>query len=141
MSSVELPAKDFYLKNIHKSSVNDPFFIHLKTLSGLKPIVDESINNYLHDISFNFEEFKSKISQQLDKKFMLWNNEMFFIDYLTEEDIDIIPEYTLKKGRNGYNTIVIHSKNKNSFHLLLRWKNHAGVLFPAWQIKFNRKDK
>ena len=40
----------------------------------------------------------------------------------------------------GYNTVILTNKNKTvEYHMLLRWKNHAGVLFPAWQIKFKRK--
>ena len=66
---------------------------------------------------------------------MLWKNGKFYLDTLTEENIDILAEKNLK----GNNTIVIKTINdKAEYHLLLRWKNHAGVLFPAWQIKFKR---
>ena len=142
----ELPTKEFYLKNIHKNVVNHPFFIHLKKIDNFKVTVDESIDDYLQNfLDFDFDSFILKIKQQLDKKFMLWDGEQFHLDLLTEEDLNIIPEKFLKKGRTGfYNTVIIKSQNGNSYHLLLRWKNHAGVLFPAWQIKFKRglnKDK
>ena len=136
----ELPTKEFYLKNIHKNVVNHPFFIHLKKIDNFKVTVDESIDDYLQNfLDFDFDAFILKIKQQLDKKFMLWDGEQFHLDFLTEEDLNIIPEKFLKKGRTGfYNTVIIKSQNGNSYHLLLRWKNHAGVLFPAWQIKFKR---
>ena len=136
----ELPTKEFYLKNIHKNVVNHPFFIHLKKIDNFKVTVDESIDDYLQNfLDFDFDSFILKIKQQLDKKFMLWDGEQFHLDLLTEEDLNIIPEKFLKKGRTGfYNTVIIKSQNGNSYHLLLRWKNHAGVLFPAWQIKFKR---
>ena len=135
----ELPTKEFYLKNIHKNSVNHPFFIHLKEVDDFKVTVDESIDDYLQNfLEFDFDAFKEKIKLQLDKKFMLWENEEFHLDSLTEEDLDIIPEKNLKKGKNGYNTLIVKTTGKTEYHLLLRWKNHAGVLFPAWQIKLKK---
>jgi hypothetical protein len=139
LTNHELPSKEYYLKNIHKSSVNHPFFIHLKEVDDFKVTVDKSINDYLQNfLDFDFDVFKEKMKHQLDKKFMLWENEQFYLDTLTQEDLDIIHEKHLKKGRNGYNTLVIKTKGKTEYHLLLRWKNHAGVLFPAWQIKLKR---
>jgi len=136
LSDQELPTKDFYLKNIHKNKVNHPFFIKLKEIDTFKVIVDESIDNYLQNfLKFDFNAFNEKIKNQIDKKFMLWNGEEFILDSIDE--IDILPEFTLKKGRNGFNTVVLVS-GKTEYHLLLRWKNHAGVLFPAWQIKLKR---
>lgn len=145
LTNHELPTKEYYLKNIHKNVVNHPFFIHLKEVdtslvSPFKITVDESIDDYLVKCEFDFIAFKEKLKHQLDKKFMLWKNDQFYLDFLLESDIDIIPEKNLKKGTHGfYNTVVIKSENgKAEYHLLLRWKNHAGVLFPAWQIKFKR---
>jgi hypothetical protein len=55
--------------------------------------------------------------------------DQFYLDSLTQEDLDIIPEKILKNG----NTLVIKTKSKTEYQL--RWKNGAGVLFPAWQVK------
>ena len=136
----ELPTREFYLKNIHKDRVNHPFFIHLKEKDNFKVTVDESIDDYLENfLEFDFDAFKERLKSQIDKKFMLWKDEMFYLDSLTELDIAIIPEKNLKKGKGGfYNTLVIKTQGKTEYHLLLRWKNHAGVLFPAWQIKLKR---
>lgn len=136
----ELPTKEFYLKNIHKNQVNHPFFINLKKVDNFKVTVDESIDDYLQNfLDFDFNAFKEKIKLQNGKTFMLWKDEQFYLDKVSEDDTDIFNEITLKKGNNGYNTVVIKSKNgKTEYHLLLRWKNHAGVLFPAWQIKLRR---
>jgi hypothetical protein len=138
LSHEELPPKEFYLKNIHKMNVNHPFFIKLKEIDDFKVTVDESIDDYLQNfLEFDYAAFKEKLRTLLDKKYMLWKNEQFYLDTLSEDDIDIVPEHTLKKGKNGFNTIVIKTKNeKTSYQLLLRWKNHAGVLYPAWQIKY-----
>ena len=137
-----LPTKKFYLKNIHKNSINHPFFLHLKEIDTFKKIVDISIDDYLQNIlEFDYDGFCEKIkNSQLDKIFMLWNNEQFYLDSISEDEINIVPEKILKIGKNKlHNTLIIKTKNnKTEYHLLLRWKNHAGVLFPAWQIKFIR---
>ena len=41
-----------------------------------------------------------------------------------------LPYGIIVKNRN---TIVLMSDNYE-YHLLLRWRNHAGILNPAWQI-------
>ena len=142
LTNEELPTKDFYLKNIYKNKVNHPFFIHLKEVDNFKITVDESIDDYLVNyLEIDYAVLISKIKEsQSNKKFMLWDDEQFHLDYISEDEFDIIPEKTLKKGKNGYNTVILTNKNKTvEYHMLLRWKNHAGVLFPAWQIKFKRK--
>ena len=55
-----------------------------------------------------------------------------------ERDLRIRGEYgIIVKNRN---TIVLMSDNYE-YHLLLRWRNHAGILNPAWQIKVVRHGK
>ena len=141
VSRIKIPEKDFYLKNIYKSSVNDPFFVKLKEINNFKETVDDSIDKYLENVlKFDFESFQKKIKEQRDKKFMLWKNNKFHMDSISNEELDIIHESHFKKGRNRLNnTVVIKNvSNTTEYHLLLRWKNHIGVLFPAWQIKFIR---
>jgi len=137
LTNHELPTKDFYLRNIHKNVVKHPFFIHLKEVDTFKEIVDESIDDYLrHFLEFDFKAFQEKIKEQFSKKFMLWDLEKFHLESLDEEAI--IPEQHLKKGRTGLVNTVVLKATTFEFHLLLRWKNHAGVLFPAWQIKYKK---
>jgi hypothetical protein len=138
LSNEELPSKEFYLKNIHKNKVDHPFFKALKEVDDFKVTVDESIDDYLQNfLEFDYTAFKEKLKFQLDKKFMLWDGEQFILESL--EQTEIIPEKHLKKGRTGfYNTLIIKTTGKTEYHALLRWKNHAGVLFPAWQIKLKK---
>jgi hypothetical protein len=134
LTNHEVPTKDFYLKNIHKNVVKHPFFIHLKEVDTFKEPVDESIDDYIrHFLEFDFKAFQEKIKNQFDKKFMLWDCEQFHLESLMEEPI--IPELHFKKGRNNLVNTVIIKAVTFEYHLLLRWKNHAGVLYPAWQIK------
>ena len=36
------------------------------------------------------------------------------------------------------NTLVLQTNSTSKINMLLRWKNHAGILFPAWQISITR---
>jgi hypothetical protein len=43
------------------------------------------------------------------------------------------------KGIKNNNTIVVEDVERlQEYHLLLRWKNHKGVLNPAWQISLHK---
>jgi hypothetical protein len=50
-----------------------------------------------------------------------------------KEEIKLTSENLVYMGVINKNTIIVQS-DLNYFKLLLRWKNHKGVLFPAWQI-------
>ncbi len=136
LTDLQLPSKEFYLKNIHKHKVNDPFFVELKKITNAKITVDESIDDYLtNKLTFDYTAFKTKLQDQFDKVFMLYRNETFYQEQI--ENSEIIEEINLKKGRTDFNnTIILKTNGKAEYHLLLRWKNHAGVLFPAWQVKY-----
>ena len=132
---LEVPCRNFYLKNIHKNKVDHPFFKNVQEIHNLKTI---SIHNYLENfIDFDYDSFKQKLTSQLEKKFMLWNGNNFILDSLLTNDLDIIPEKNLKKSKGGfYNTFVIKTTGTIEYHLLLRWKNKS--LFPAWQISVKK---
>ena len=45
----------------------------------------------------------------------------------------------LIKNKDGLiNTIVCSTKSDTKVNMLLRWRNHAGILNPAWQISLKR---
>jgi hypothetical protein len=59
----------------------------------------------------------------------MWKSGKFTTDKIS---VGNILEY---KGIKNENTIVVDDlEQKQEYHLLLRWKNHKGVLNPAWQI-------
>jgi hypothetical protein len=84
-------------------------------------------------------ELKDKIENSLDKEYVMWEckTREFISQTLTNEgDLRI-------RGLKNQNTIVVSSSNL-SFYLLLRWRNHKGVMFPAWQIgleKYEQKEE
>jgi hypothetical protein len=47
-------------------------------------------------------------------------------------------DLTHVEGVKGENTIVVVSRAGTKHHMLLRWKNHLGILYPAWQISLSR---
>jgi hypothetical protein len=116
--------------------------------------VDESISEYIKIIiegnKFNGKSFLTKISEQGDKLFIFWDfkKEEFSIDSIDINNntkiIDITHNIIREKGKiknwnifgNSINTVVVRLDNNTQYECLLRWKNHKGVLGPAWQIKY-----
>ena len=105
-------------------------------------IVKESIHTYLQKYitNFNVDKFiKKLVDSQLHKYFLLWDLSNFHIHTLCEEDL-AIKHIQLKPTKKQTNTIMTLSTS-SEFHLLLRWRNHNGILNPAWQIKLTRKSE
>ena len=102
-------------------------------------IVKESIRGYLDKYAATVDIVKLNtklMDSQMGKHFLLWDLDKFWIHTYSAEDLCI-------RGENGItvknaNTIVLLSDNYE-YHLLLRWRNHAGILNPAWQIKAIRR--
>jgi len=137
-----IPSKGYYMKNIYKNEVPNPFFIQLKNGEEnleFKKIKNEltsnSVNDFLKNhlkIDFNLLETKIKESQD-NKIYMLWDKESFNKSELFSSEI--IPKFEIKNnGIKGANTIIVKTFNDSEYHMLLRWKNHRGILYPAWQI-------
>ena len=104
-------------------------------------IVKESISGYLdkYASTVDIDKLNAKLlDSQMDKYFLLWDLNRFGIHTYSQQDLRIRGEYgmTIKNK----NTIVLMSDNYE-YHLLLRWRNHAGILNPAWQIKVVRHGK
>lgn len=102
-------------------------------------IVKESIRGYLDKYAATVDIVKLNtklMDSQMGKHFLLWDLDKFWIHTYSAEDLCIRGEngITVKNG----NTIVLLSDNYE-YHLLLRWRNHAGILNPAWQIKAIRR--
>jgi len=72
------------------------------------------------------EKFKES---QGGKTFMMWDGNKFHLDKFDEESLNI-------KKYNGIvnNNSLIFSSDKLKYKLLLAWKNHQGILNPAWYI-------
>ena len=143
LMSVPLPDRSTYLSKVFNCNYDaHPFFRLAKYRDNLEcnklakdRIVKASITDYLK--SFGSSADKEKLtnlfmSTQGGKVFALWDpvTESFYKEMLTPEDLTITSIGDVKNG----NTLIAKSATKE-FHMLLRWKNHSGVLFPALQIK------
>ena len=141
------PDKETYLRLIHNTGYDrHPFFQTLYDMEGAgtieqvkqkKQIVKESIRLYLETYanSLNIAQLTQDIRErQVGKVFVLWNLREFVVDSIREDEMEI----THVEGIKNNNTIVAVSKAGTKHMMLLRWKNHLGVLYPAWQISLSR---
>lgn len=132
------PARDAYLKAVHSANYDShPFFRCLydreETAKAAKhAVVNESIKAYLEVYADKCDlgHLTGKlIESQKDKAFLLWDMTEFHVGWLTATDLTPT-EY---RGVSNANTIVLGTAT-HTLKLLLRWKNHKGILYPAWQI-------
>jgi hypothetical protein len=143
ISLLELIDKEQYLKYIKNVNYNcNIFFSNLKaaeddanTKIAIDKLVKESISTYLstyaNDIDLNI--LKSRLEAQSRKIFVMWKSGKFTKDRIS------IGQQLEYKGIKNNNTIVVEDiEQRQEYHLLLRWKNHKGVLNPAWQISLYR---
>jgi len=139
--------KDVYVKLVHNNDYNrHPFFRTLYDMEKTgtptqakqkQQIVRESIKAFLEEYasSLNTTLLTEDIRQrQRGKIFILWNLREFVADSIQEEEMEITHVERVKNG----NTIVAVSKAGTKHNMLLRWKNHLGILYPAWQISLTR---
>jgi hypothetical protein len=103
-----------------------------------KQLVDESIEAWLRQVKdkTDLDAISAAFqTSQGGKHFLLCSNGKFFSDRIEPEELIVtgvtgvrLDKYLeLSSARPG-----------TGFALLLRWKNHAGILYPAWQISMWR---
>lgn len=136
-----------YVTRVHGTSKKPPLFSALYEAERLgtaaqkahkKALVDHSIETWLRlvkdktDLDAITAAFQTS---QGGKHFLLCSNGKFFSDRIEPEELIVtgvtgvrLDKYLeLSSARPG-----------TGFALLLRWKNHAGILYPAWQISMWR---
>lgn len=155
-----LPERSLYLQHVYKSDPTcHPFFTALMareetakaTKAAKTAVVHASIAAYLEEHVGNFDvtAFVQQIRDtQKDKHFALWkpgsvggtggSNGTFVLESLMMPDAVWSSATLGSPGIKGRNTVVVElpgDPQKRAFHALLRWRNHLGILNPAWQIK------
>jgi hypothetical protein len=132
------PDLALYLKCVSIINYNIlPFFSQLKARESFFKkekfqVVNESITDYMNQYGPQLDllAFNKKIRQtQTDKIFMLWSNQRFYIDMIADVEMSGMSIHSIKNG----NVIEVKS-GLSIYNLLLRWRNHKGILNPAWQI-------
>lgn len=139
------PSLEDYLRFMPKTNYDvNPFFLHLKECEvnfkkEKAKVVNDSISEYLssfgQDLDINM--FTEKIQEsQKDKIYILWGKDMkLHIDSISQEEMSGI---CIKNIKNNNAIVLESSLAKTTYSLLLRWRNHKGILNPAWQISFKR---
>ena len=146
------PTKDLYLKHVYKNEpcAAVPFFRTLRDAEDAETtegrpkykqkgdLSHKSIQAYLKDYSatMNLAAITSEFQRsQAGKHFLIYSGGRFHHDRI--EDDELVAESVA--GVEG-DVLVIQSKKTTTQHrMLLRWKNHHCVLFPAWQISMIRE--
>jgi hypothetical protein len=142
MYNITPPNKDEYLKYIYGSNYDKlSFFSYLKKNENnfkneKKELVIESIKKYINIVDIDINELNKKFeTHQCDKIYMLYCDKVFHKDFINKDELFVIGINTIKNG----NTLVFNTKKDTTkIHMLLRWKNHLGILYPAWQISIRR---
>jgi hypothetical protein len=160
---VGVPERNVYLQHVYKSDeACHPFFAALRSREGVAKtaktaVVHQSIAVYLAGITaglessdvsdespwveqarFDVPAFVARIREtQKDKHFALWSSRGgFTVEHLNMPDA--VWASAVFGGVKGGNTVVVDlpaDPERRAFHALLRWRNHLGILNPAWQIK------
>jgi len=149
-------AREEYLRRVTSTTYEFPFFHQLKEREHVRKleknrVVNDSITAYLeaHGPSMNLACFAEKLQvSQAGKIYLLWSDGAFHVDTTqcpsgsdskSGSDSDGIQEPLVYLGIKGGNTIRVQ-QGGTEYHLLLRWRNHKGILNPAWQIKKVQKN-
>jgi len=138
----DVPSLDEYLKLIQTTEwKKHSFFEQLRDCEGenkkeKNEIVNQSIKDFLEkygeDLNLELLEKKIRESQE-DKFYIMYKDGIFNLDSFDEDD------YTdLKVSGITSNSVMIEAKSGTVYKLLLRWKNHNGILNPAWQISVKK---
>jgi len=144
-TTIPIPSREEYMKHIMKTNYDcHPFFKYLKeTEDGNKSqkheIVKRSIADYLTQYarSIHMDVFKQTlIETQTHKEYLLYDPKtcQFYLDRMDMMDLESLVFDRVERK----NTIVLKTE-KNEFHLLLRWKNHQGILNSAWQVSVKKE--
>ena len=138
-----------YLSHPWFKTIYDNESVDLNKKQLKKQLVDESIHIYLttHYIPLLTPEVIANWNEKLattqqDKTYMLYDvsKKIFIIDYISPMELTISKSTmtTRVNKSNHVHTLVFFTHKSTSIHMLLRWRNHAGVLNPAWQISIRR---
>lgn len=131
----EPPDRETYLKELKKTSSNVAFFATAKEREGYataakKLLVNESISEFLNEFRTKIDMMDRVRETQIGKVFLMWSvkNQKFTVESITEKDFEIGGDPIILNG----NVLAV-----GPWRFLLRWRNHKGILNPAWQIKIS----
>lgn len=134
-----IPDKVAWLKMVYSTNYGiHPFIRQIKDREEdfgkveKSKVVNESIMAYLeaHGRSLDLKHLSDKFkSTQAKKQYVLWDlSEFRVVEPLVDfEDLTYV-------GLNKQKNAILVNGQTTQYKLLLRWRNHKGILMPAWQI-------
>jgi hypothetical protein len=140
-------SEEVYLKEVQASSSKHPFFAKLYEIEESHPekykeqseLVKNSISEWLTSnyTKLDIEAVSDKfVLSQSEKIYVLWHVDRFYTETISNDDLKVDTVVGLTKKNNS---ILVNSASKKlQYKMLLRWKNHQGTLYPAWQISMKR---
>jgi len=132
------PSLEEYSKAVCSIHSNVPFLVQLKEREVVfkkekHKVVNDCITAFLQQApTFSYEFIQERLRSQQEKYFLCWNRTMT-VDFFTDAELSNLQYHSVTK-----NCILLQSDGA-IFSLLLRWRNHKGILNPAWQISVKRK--
>jgi len=118
-----------------------PYFAQIKEREDVfkaekNKVVNDSITDYLTKYGKNIDlaalSDKVKATQE-GKIYLLWSGGKFHIDSLKTDELAATEVLDVVNG----NVLPVKA-GRAIYGMLLRWRNHKGVLNPAWQISMKR---
>lgn len=149
VSSALKPTKEIYLKFVHNNSkTSTPLWKALyESETTLGPeqtvardaLVSTSITRFLEAnvAATSTAAFTAELERSQKDKFILLDDGVnFSFDTIYPEERELTAVIGLNKQKNSI--LLQSARPGTTYAALLRWKNHKGILFPAWQIKIKR---
>lgn len=136
------PSLEIYLKSVTSTKYTiTPFFAQLKSRDLFfqkekNDVVNTSITEYLtkYGHTIDIAAFSEKVkATQRGKHVLLWCKGAFCLDEILEEEMSGMSFDSIKNGN-----VLVLKAGTTRVNLLLRWRNHKGILNPAWQISLKR---
>lgn len=140
LAGLEKPTLEAYLNSVFSTNYNvTPFIAVLKARennakAAKNKVVNASIKAYLEAYSkqIKLDQLKEKLVAQNGKVYLLYEpkTKKFHLQKIEHGKTELnVNDITVRKG----NVIVIPACDIQ-YGMLLRWRNHKGILMPAWQI-------
>ncbi len=136
-----IPTKKEYLSLIHKDKTSHPFFAELKDklwkYEECDELVGMSIEFFLkkNKHKVDLETLGDELNACFEKEYLMWDvKNKTFVHQKINDDFTKLQVQDMK---NEHTLVVLSAQY--AYHILLRWKNKKGVLYPAWQISIKQK--
>ena len=136
-----IPDRATYMRYIYQNDYDKDIFFRTMydresiNKSAKAAIVNRSIHEYLSALRPDLAALTVRFEEtQADKHYLLWDTRTFHHAVFTPADLRL----TSFDGIKNKNTLIFSSATM-VYSCLLRWRNHKGILLPAWQISVKAK--